>query len=216
MGYSNFQLVDVVKKFDLKLTPRTDLFADIPEVAKSEHLEFVLTNHLTLAININTEKARSEMIIAPILLDVTQKLQPQISLFSGKDLTVDSSQELNGECDFIISLSPQQLFITAPIITLVEAKKEDIIGGLGQCAAQMLGAQIFNQQKGNQISSVYGAVTTGTVWRFLRLSDRLLDIDNKEYYISDVCKILGIFHWIISSEREKIKEKSERPSNHPT
>ena len=216
MGFSKFKLADVVEKFDLKVNRGIDLFADISEVAKGEYLEIVLKNHLSLAIDINTEKARSEMIIAPILLEVMQKIQPQISLFSGNDLTVDSSQELNGECDFIISLSPQQLFITAPIITLVEAKKEDIIGGLGQCAAQMLGAQIFNQQKGNQISSVYGAVTTGTVWRFLRLSDRLLDIDNKEYYISDVCKILGIFHWIISSEREKIKEKSERPSNHPT
>ena len=209
MGFSNFKLADVVKKFDLKVTSNTDLFTNISEVGKSEYLEFVLTNYVLLAININTEKARSEMIITPILLDVTQKLQPQISLFSGKDLTVDPSQNLNGECDFIISLSPEQLFITAPIITLVEAKKEDIIAGLGQCAAQMLGAQIFNQQEGNQISSVYGAVTTGTVWRFLRLSDRRLNIDNKEYYIGDVGKILGIFHWIISSE----KERSDRQSN---
>lgn len=209
MGFSNFKLADIVKKFDLKINQNTDIFANIPEIAKSDYLEFVLANYLPLAVNINTEKARSEMIIAPILLDVKQKIQPKISLFSGKDLTVDPSQELNGECDFIISLSPEQLFITAPIITLVEAKKEDIIGGLGQCAAQMLGAQIFNQREENKISSVYGAVTTGTVWRFLRLSDRLLDIDNKEYYIGDVCKILGIFHWIISSEREK----SDRPSH---
>ena len=208
MGFSNFKLADVVEKFDLKVKRDTDLFADISEIAKGEHLELVLKNHLSLAIDINTEKARSEMIIAPILLDVKQKIKPQISLFSGKDLTVDPSQELNGECDFIISLSPEQLFITAPIITLVEAKKEDIIGGLGQCTAQMLGAQIFNQRKENQISSVYGAVTTGTVWRFLRLSDRLLDIDNKEYYIGDVCKILGIFHWIISSCRTGVSPVS--------
>ncbi|MDY6805169.1 MAG: hypothetical protein SXA11_15360 [Cyanobacteriota bacterium] len=112
MGFSNFKLADVVKKFDLKVNREIDLFADIPEIAKSEYLEFVLANHLRLAVNINTEKARSEMIIAPILLDVTQKSQPQISLFSGKDLTVDPSQELNGECDFIISLSPEELFIT--------------------------------------------------------------------------------------------------------
>ncbi len=209
MGFSNFKLADVVEKFDLKVNRESYLFAEIPEVAKSENLDFFLKNYLPLAIDINTEKARSEMIIAPILLELTQKTQPKISLFSGKDLTVDPSQDLNGECDFIISLSPEQLFITAPIITLVEAKKEDIIGGLGQCAAQMLGAQIFNQQKENQISSVYGAVTTGTVWRFLRLSDRLLNIDNKEYYISEICKIIGILHWIISSEIEK----SDRPSN---
>ncbi|MEQ9549631.1 MAG: hypothetical protein RIM23_08440 [Coleofasciculus sp. G3-WIS-01] len=209
MGFSNFKLADVVEKFDLKVNRESYLFAEIPEVAKSENLDFFLKNYLPLAIDINTEKARSEMIIAPILLELTQKTQPKISIFSGKDLTVDPSQDLNGECDFIISLSPEQLFITAPIITLVEAKKEDIIGGLGQCAAQMLGAQIFNQQKENQISSVYGAVTTGTVWRFLRLSDRLLNIDNKEYYISEICKILGILHWIISSEIEK----SDRPSN---
>lgn len=209
MGFSNFKLADVVEKFDLKVNRESYLFAEISEVAKSENLDFFLKNYLTLAIDINTEKARSEMIIAPIMLELTQKINPKISLFSGKDLTVDPSQDLNGECDFIISLSPQQLFITAPIITLVKAKKEDIIGGLGQCAAQMLGAQIFTQQKENPISSVYGAVTTGTVWRFLRLSDRLLNIDNKEYYISDICKILGIFHWIIYSEIDK----SYRPSN---
>ena len=137
------------------------------------------------------------------MLELKQEIKQKISLFSGKNLTIDAEQGLNGECDYIISLSPEQLFIRAPIITLVEAKNEDIIGGLGQCIAQMLAAQIFNEREENQITSVYGVVTTGTAWRFLRLTDKRVAIDTQEYYISNVPKILGIFHSIIDSKPEK-------------
>ncbi|MGK7901034.1 MAG: hypothetical protein AB4352_06415 [Hormoscilla sp.] len=203
MGYSSFNLSEIVKKFDLKVNREQNLFGFIPEVTYSEYLQFVLDNYLPLAIDINTEKARSEMIITPILLELKQEIKHKISLFSGKNLTVDTEQGLNGECDYIISLSPEQLFIRAPIITLVEAKNEDLIGGLGQCVAQMLAAQIFNEREENKITSVYGVVTTGTAWRFLRLTDRRVDIDTQEYYISNVPKILGIFHSIISSGEER-------------
>ncbi|ABG51048.1 hypothetical protein Tery_1789 [Trichodesmium erythraeum IMS101] len=47
---------------------------------------------------------------------------------------------------------------------LVEAKKEDIKPCLGQCLAEMVAAQRFNEQKRLLISTIYGAVTSGTVW----------------------------------------------------
>ncbi|MEB3217492.1 MAG: hypothetical protein VKN72_14830 [Nostocales cyanobacterium 94392] len=46
------------------------------------------------------------MIISPILIAVRKFFKHQISLFSGVDFTVDSSQGLNENCDFIISRSP--------------------------------------------------------------------------------------------------------------
>ncbi len=199
MGYSSFQLSEVVKKFDLQVNREQNLFCLITEVTYSEYLQFVLDNYLPLAIDINTEKARSEMIITPILLELKQEIKHKISLFSGKTLTVNAEQGLNGECNYIISLSPEQLFIRAPIVTLVEAKNEDIIGSLGQCVAQMLATQIFNEREENQITSVYGFVMTGTAWRFLRLTDKRVDIDTQEYYISNIRKIMGIFHSIIDS-----------------
>ncbi|MHC5833761.1 MAG: hypothetical protein ACYT04_000000101630, partial [Nostoc sp.] len=88
----------------------------------------------------------SELIIAPILVDLRRQLREQIGLFSGIDFTVDNSKGLNGTCHFIITKSPEILILTAPVITVVEAKKENINAGLGQCAAEMVAAQIFNKQ----------------------------------------------------------------------
>jgi hypothetical protein len=192
MAYSEFKLKELVKQFDLTLNENQDLFAHISEVESSEILKVALKENAGLAVDINTEKARSELIIAPILLEVRRQLNYQIGLFSGSEFNVAPDKGLNGTCDFLISLSAERLFISAPVITLVEAKKEDIKAGFGQCTAEMLAAQLFNQEEGNQIPAIYGAVTSGTVWRFLKLEGKIVDIDAIEYYLRDVGKILGI------------------------
>jgi hypothetical protein len=192
MAYSNFKLSDILKQFSITLNEKVNLFADVTQVKYSEHLNFELKENLSLAVTINTEKSRSEMIIAPILLELRRQLNYEISLFSGKDFTVDPEQGLNGVCDYLISLSSEQLLILSPVIAVVEAKKEDLISGLGQCIAEMIAAQIFNQQEGNRINNIYGAVTSGTNWRFLKLENRTVYVDMVEYYIQDVGKILGI------------------------
>jgi co-chaperonin GroES (HSP10) len=74
----------------------------------------------------------------------------------------------------------------------VEAKNENIKGGLGQCAAAMLAAQLFNEQEGNEIKTIYGAVTTGDIWKFLKLEGTDIFIDLNNYYIKELNKILGI------------------------
>jgi hypothetical protein len=99
---------------------------------------------------------------------------------------------LNGICDFIISRSPEVLIITAPVVLVVEAKKENINAGLGQCIAEMVAAQIFNERQNQNITSIYGTVTTGTNWRFLKLENQVVSIDLSEYYLRDISKILGI------------------------
>ncbi len=143
MAYSDFKLKELIKQFGLTINENQDLFADIPEVEYSEILKVFLQENSALAVDINTEKARSELIIAPILLEVRRQLNYQIGLFSGSEFNIDPEKGLNGTCDFLMSLSPERLFISAPVITLVEAKKEDIKAGFGQCTAEMLAAQLF-------------------------------------------------------------------------
>ena len=198
MVYGDFKLNRIIKQFSLILNENTDLFANIPEVQPSEMLQIFLKENAALAVDINTEKARSELIIAPILLEVRRQVKYQVGLFSGSEFNVAPERGLNGTCDFLISLSPERLFISAPVITLVEAKKEDIKAGFGQCVAEMLAAQLFNEQEGNQIPTIYGAVTSGTVWRFLKLEGQMVYIDRVEYYLSEVAKILGILLSAIS------------------
>lgn len=200
MAYSDFKLSEIIQKFELTLNEVSGLFADVPEEEPSNLLTTILKENVDLAVSINTKKARSEMIISPILLEVRRKLNNEISLFSGVDFNVDNQQGLNGFCDFLISLSKEQLFIRAPIITLVESKNENLKLSLAQCIAEMLAAQLFNEQKQNAIKIVYGAVTIGNIWQFLKLEDKTISIDLTEYYIKDVKKILGILISAIKQE----------------
>ncbi len=192
MSYSDFTLAKVKKDFDLITVEKMDIYSNVAELECSTLLTEILRYNLPLALASNSEKARSEMIIAPILVDLRRQLQERVNLFSGIEFDVDKDKGLNGLCDFIISESPEQLFVSAPVITLVEAKKENIMAGLGQCVAEMLAAQIFNEREGNNIPVVYGAVTSGTNWKFLKLDGKIIEIDLSEYYLKDVNKILGI------------------------
>ena len=203
MAYSDFTLGLVKKKFQLNLVEKSNLFQDSPELQPSPLLQEILQDNLPLALASNTEKSRSEMIIAPILIDLRKQFNKHITVFSGINFTVDSDQGLNGICDFLISYSDELLLLTAPIITLVEAKKEDLNAGLGQCIAEMIAAQRFNQQEENQISEIFGTVTSGTVWKFLMLEKNNVFIDLTEYYIQNLAKILGI----LATEINKVNSK---------
>jgi hypothetical protein len=198
MAYSDFTLAKVREAFNLIIEEDRDLFAEVPQAQPSELLSMILKEYLNLAIAINSEKSRSEFIIAPILGEIRRLSGYQVSLFSGKEFNVDSSKGLAGYCDFILSYSKEQLYISAPVTTIVEAKNENIIGGIGQCIAEMVAAQIFNQQSGNNIETIYGVVTSGTNWRFLALRDRTAYIDTVEYYIKEIDKILGILLQFVS------------------
>jgi hypothetical protein len=199
MSYSEFSLTKVKQEFSLTTWEKRGIFADVPELPASELLQDILNYNQPIALGSNSEKARSELIIAPILVDLRRQLKEQINLFSGIDFTVDDRRGLNGICDFIITKSPEILVVTNPVIIVVEAKKENINAGLGQCAAEMVAAQIFNginEQKSENIlediNTIYGVVTTGSIWQFLKLQEQTLSIDLSEYYLKDVNKILGI------------------------
>ncbi|MFB3042118.1 MAG: hypothetical protein ACE1ZS_10045 [Candidatus Poribacteria bacterium] len=198
MAYSEFTLLKIKETFgDFTIDQESNLFHSIEAVEVSNLLNEILKENIPLALAVHTEKARSEFIIAPILVELRKTLDHKISLFSGIDFNVDPSIGLNGQCDFIISTSRDQLVLTAPLILIVEAKNENIKGGLGQCIAEMIAAKLFNEREENQITTIYGVVTTGTAWRFLKLEDRIVSIDLPEYYIDNVGKILGIFHNIV-------------------
>ncbi|MEG3851216.1 hypothetical protein QT971_30310 [Microcoleus sp. herbarium19] len=192
MAYSDFNLERVGKVFGLTISDNVNLFANIPELSSSNLLKETLDYNVPIALGSNTKKSRSELIIAPILVELRKQLNSQIALFSGIDFTVDSDKGLNGSCDFIICQSAQLLILKAPAIMLVEAKKENINAGLGQCIAEMLAAQIFNQREGEEVVDIYGVVTTGEIWRFLKLTGQLVQIDLAEYFLNNVNKILGI------------------------
>lgn len=193
MAYSDFtNLSQLKKQFHLNIHEDLELFSSVPEVKCSDFLAMILKENIPLALAINSEKARSEMIVAPILIELRKSFQHQISLFSGTSFNVDFEKGLKGNCDFLISISPTQLSIVAPVITIVEAKNDNVNTGLAQCIAEMLAAQFFNTAEETGIEVIYGAVTTGSIWKFLKLTHQEVFIDLDEYYIDNLNKILGI------------------------
>ena len=200
MAYSDFTLKKVVQEFQLTLFENENLFEACESVEPSPFLIETLKENVPLALSISTEKARSELIIINLFIELRKKYHHKISLFSGVKFDVDASKNLNGFCDFIISNSPEQLFITAPIIAVVEAKNENIISGLGQCIAEMIAAQQFNSEEKQEIKTIYGIVTTGNAWKFLKLVERDVFIDMKEYHIDNTAKILGILTAMIEQK----------------
>ncbi len=195
MAYSDFSLKTVKASFALEIVENQDLFATVEEVEISPFLHASLKQNVPLALAMGTEKASSELIIINIFLELKRKLN--ISFFSGIEFTVDKTRGLNGFCDFIISRSAEQLYLETPVIAVVEAKNEKIISGLGQCIAEMLAAQMYNEQEGQSLSSVYGIVTTGHAWKFLHLKQRHVYIDIEDYYIKNPAKIIGILEYML-------------------
>ncbi|MBD2682954.1 MULTISPECIES: hypothetical protein [Nostoc] len=198
MSYSDFTLKKVKAEFNLTIVERPTFVEEVEPITPSELLSTFLEKHLPLALAVNTEKARSEWLISPILLEIKDTLSNHISLFSGTDFTVDSSLGLNGVCDFLISKSTEQLFIEAPAVVIVEAKREDLNAGLGQCIASMIAAQKFNEQNHTQVPTIYGSVTTGDRWKFLKLEETIVTIGLLEYNIPPVNHLLGMLTSFVS------------------
>ena len=192
MSYSDFTLKRAKDEFGLNVIEDKDLFSKIPETQISEYLSITLSYNVPLAMAVGTEKARSEFIIANVLLEVRKILDNKISLFSGIIMDVDKEKGLTGFCDFIISKSQEQFYLSAPIIAVVEAKNEYIVGGLGQCIAEMYASRIFNEREGLQLPVIYGAVTTGNTWKFLKQESNNVYVDLQEYHIANANKIVAI------------------------
>jgi hypothetical protein len=200
MAYSNFTLETVREAFDIEEVDIAGLFSNSEPMAPSELLTAVLARNIPLATAIGTEKAKSEMIVADVLVELREQLDLSISLFSGIDFNVNDENGLTGVCDFVVSLSPVQFDLEAPVIVLVEAKNDNLEIGLGQCVAEMVAAQRFNAEKGNDIPRVYGATTTGVLWRFLRLEGQKLRIDMAPYQIERCDKVLGILASMVAQK----------------
>lgn len=200
MAYSDFTLAELRQRFALTIDETRDLFADAPERDLTPRLADLLAHYAPLGLRLGTEKARSEFVIAPVLAELRLAHPDRVALFSGLDFNVDADAGLRGWCDFILARHPSQLELGAPVCMVVEAKREDIGAGVPQCLAEMVAAQRFNAAAGLSPSPLFGAVTTGAAWLFLRLEGTAAGVDAVEYPIQNPRKIFGILTRIALGE----------------
>jgi hypothetical protein len=196
MAYNNFTLNSVKDFFKLKVKD-APFCGTLPLAEPSPEMAIVLAEWFPIAQAARTEKALSELLVSPILLEARRLADRQVQLFSGEEFDVDRDRGLNGFCDFLFSRSESRLTIEAPVLMVVEAKRGELELGLGQCIAEMVAAQIYNQQQEQPISAIYGSVTSGKLWQFLKLEGSVVTVDLTTYPIVPVSKVLGILKWIL-------------------
>lgn len=197
MGYSNYKtLKKVVEKFGIKVK-RKVLFEQVTPVPPSDWLQMTLS--IASAIPLSNEKVKSERIISPILSEVHQRYKDQLTLFSGEELNVRPEDDLNGACDFFFSAVPDAYLLEAPIVSFTEANPDSYRGEgldykIAQCTAQMIAAQLFNQQSKKPIATtIWGCATTAVEWKFLQLEKETLYIDDNSYSMLKPEELLGVF-----------------------
>jgi hypothetical protein len=198
MAYSDFKTLEQVnQKLGITIQADNECYRHIEPVQLTQWFVDTMKMAYTKAVRINTESARQALIVDNVLMELNQHVK--ISFFLENTFNVDINKGLTGNPDGIISKSDNQLYITSPVVVLVEAKKSDLGSGLPQCIAEMEAARLFNEQKGNPISPIYGVVTDGVLWQFLSLEENIVTIDSSFYHFDDGSLIVGILKFFVDN-----------------
>lgn len=200
MAYSQFTYKKIRTELGLYYDTQL-LFDSFPKIQASEWLQKTLL--VNKAVALYSEKARSEGIVFPILMEVKQAADLHFAVYSGAILNADETKGLNGECDFLLSSGKQGFDMETALFCVIEAEDNDIEKNIPQCTAQMQGAKIYNLNEQNSVAVIYGCVTTGTEWQFLKLENNICWIDSQRFYINDLPSLLGMLHKILEVQTAK-------------
>jgi len=198
MAYSDFKTLEQInQELGIQIKSGYELYRQAEPVQLTPWFTETMKLAYTKAVRINTESARQALIVDNVLLELSQ--HSVISFFLENSFNVDQARGLTGNPDGLISKSENQLYITDPVVVLVEAKKSDLGSGLPQCIAEMEGARVFNEKKGNPVSPIYGVVTDGVLWQFLALEGGVATIDSYFYALEDGSRVIGILKFLVES-----------------
>lgn len=198
MAYTDFSVFDLRQQFGVQFRAAT-LFPQLRPIEPTAWLDETLRKGLELGFN--SEKSRSERLVTPVLMELSDRNHRAFSIYSGMNLDVDTSAGLRGECDFIFSYSRIQDFVAAPVFCIAEAKKQDLELGTIQCAAQLIAARRLNEQEQNPIRTLYGCSTTGVEWRFLKYEGTEFILDENRYYLAQLPALLGALQAVVDATR---------------
>jgi hypothetical protein len=187
-SFRYFTLADLEQICQIESKTFDNLLAPITPAPASEFLLTLLGKNLRLPLL--NEKAKSELLIAPILVEMWDR-NPRFKPFSGMTLNMDAKRGLKGVCDFLISAKEDTVRLDAPIACVFEAKNDNLDDWFGQCGSEMYASRLFNQQEGEPYETIFGAVTNGTEWQFLKLHENTLWVDTRKYAIANLPDLLG-------------------------
>ena len=196
-SYSQFDYDDL-KDLNLQVGEKAFMHQiNYAPIEPSAYLKTTLERNLRRKLK--SEKAKSEFLISPILAELEELNLQKFAFYSGYKFNVEPKQGLRGFCDFVLSFEPTAFRIEAPVFCIVEAKNENLEGGVPQCVAELYAAQIFNDRVGKSRPILYGAVTFGHEWKFIRFIGKEAEVDTNVFYLNQLPQILGIMQYIVDN-----------------
>ncbi len=201
MNYNKFSFDRIKRRFNLNEVQK-DLFESVSPIEPSDWLK--QTMEITADLPIKTEKARTEFILMPILLELRKRMERNFTIYSGEYFNVEPREGLAGPSDIILSMGAESYSISSPVMSIVQAYKNNLDLGLGKCVAQMIAADIFNEREDNNITTIYGCVTTGEQWLFLRLEGDTIQIHPHRFFLNELTDIIGMFQSMLNYCKEDI------------
>ena len=158
MAYSDFTtLRQVEKAFNIRHTIASFLAHTTPELP-TEKLRFDLQEAAEMPLHAS-EKAKSELLIMPVLREVRRQSGNFFNIFSGYQFEVNKDLGLTGICDYLFTTHPRTNRIKSPVFCAVEAKSRSVEEGIAQAGAEMIAARFFNERENTPTPVVFGCVT---------------------------------------------------------
>ncbi len=200
-SYSTFKESDL-RHLGIKVISEQHFAQPISLIKPSELLLKILERNLKMPII--TEKAKSELIVTPILTELVEQNNDTFTFYSGHNFDVDTQQGLKGFCDFLFTLQPKSFFVESPVFAVIEAKKDEIDMAVPQCVAQLYAAQLFNAANNHQFPFIYGAITTGYDWRLVKFSNMTAVVDTDLYTLRNLSELMGVLQLVVNYYKNTI------------
>ncbi len=204
MAYSEFTLNILREAFDIRekdvvLFNKKTLPALKPTPALIEDLTYA--SYMALG----SEKSRAAHFIVPVFKEFIKSQRYRCQYYAGYHFDIDKTRGLSGYCDFLFSPERSQ-GIKSAVFCVVEAKGRNITDSIAEAGAEMFAAQIFNAQQNMPTPIVYGCVTDGVTWQFLKLEGNILHKDIETYFADEmtVGHLLRVFEAIMNPFCDKI------------
>jgi len=137
-------------------------------------------------VDLNSEAARREVLIAPILLELCNIVQAKLNI----EYPIYVSDLLKGNLDYLV--------LSQSNVLVVEAKNADLSRGFTQLAVELIAVDSWTD---SSAEILYGAVTTGDIWRFgyLQRQERKIVQDINLYRVpADIEELLQILVNVVS------------------
>ena len=204
--YRKYTATELKKIFRVEIKNPEDLFKGFTPSGREYNDLQATVMQMSVRLRLSkfdNEATRGSLLVSRILWAASEVYQLGVffepTITYPQDDTFNLPHPLNGSYDGALSLD--EIDLIAPVISVVEVKRSSLSDGLGQCIAEMYTTmRVFQQEK------VYGIITDGEVWEFLRLENSVISVDNSNYHIRTVADIVDRIGYIANVFKQEEQE----------